>query len=152
MKTPTPPIVLVLLGICIGTCFGWLISFGRPGPVPVVIEHPNPPAPAPTPVVAVASPPASVPVSPVIVGDWRLAADEIREYTADAKEFDSILDAKIAAYPDNPTAKVALLFAAVQWADRVEDSSAMNRKTLALKEFHQYWKRDLLWKIESGSV
>ena len=150
MRTSTPPVILVLLGFCIGTGFGWLISFGRPGPVavpvpiPDTVEHPNPSIP----IVGETTSPAPVVAPDVVVGDWRLATDEIREYSGDIKEFDAILDSKIKAFPENPTAKVSLLFAAVEWAERVNDSSASSRKRWAAIEFHQYWNRAILWEIE----
>ena len=148
MKTPTPPIVLVLLGICIGTGFGWLLSSSCQAPVPVDAEPQMPPASA-----VVVSP--DIPhTAPDLVTNgprrtWQVAADEIRQYSGDAKEIDAILASITAEFPGNPTATVAILFAATEWADRVGDTSAKVRKESVVEEFDQYWLHELPWRMEA---
>ena len=84
-----------------------------------------------------------------VSGDWRVAAEDIRQYSGDAKEYDSYCTSHLSSFSDNPTATLALLFAAAEWADRVGDSSAPVRKNAAVMAFDQYWVRGLLWRMES---
>ncbi len=150
MKT-TPPVVLLLLGFCVGTGFGWFLGLGRDGPVPVAVELPIPSTPQAqsvdeTPVMPTAT---AVPVPHVASGDWRAAAHEIRQYSGDSNQFDEVLASKEAAFPGNPTAAIALLFAAAEWADRVGDPSAKLRKETIVAEFDQYWLLGLPWRLEA---
>ena len=150
MKT-TPPVVLLLLGFCVGTGFGWFLGLGRHGQVPVAVDRPIPSTPlAPsvdeTPTLPTA---ATIPVPPVASVDWRAAADEIRQYSGDSSKFDEVLASKDAAFPGNPTAAVALLFAAAEWADRVGDPSTKLRKEKVVAEFDQYWLHGLPWRLEA---
>ena len=148
MKNISPSIIVVAsLGFVAGIGLSLLIGIGRPDQVPAVPN--NPISPLQSPVPEVAQPAISpAPTQPLIAVGWRIAADEIRTFSGDTSTFDAALASRLAAFPDNPTATLALLFAAAEWADRVGDSTCVARKEAASNAFTHYWSRSILWRME----